>query len=45
MLEQANLIIDRAFINFGQELVAFGLIAIKFGGLYLLGKLFFGKKK
>jgi hypothetical protein len=45
MLEKANLIIDQAFINFGKELVALALIAVKFGGLYLLGKLIFGKKK
>jgi len=45
MLEQANVIIDQAFIAFGQELIAFSLIALKFGGLYMLGKLVFGKKK
>ena len=45
MLEQANTIIDQAFISFGKELVAFCLIAIKFGGLYMLGKLVFGKRK
>jgi len=45
MLEQANMIMDQAFISFGQELIAFSLIALKFGGLYMLGRLIFCKKK
>ena len=44
MLDVANAMIDQAFIEFGKELVALVLIAVKFGGLYMLGKVVFGSK-
>ena len=45
MLEVANQIIDEALVTFGAELVSLMLIALKFGGAYLLLKLVFGRKK
>lgn len=44
MFETINALFDQTMMNFGSEFIGFLLLAVKFGGIYLLAKIIFGSK-